>query len=87
MQTVDELNKTRLAEEEQFITDALSDMMKGWVPLRMYLRMYPDETKRAVEARVLRGAWVRKVHYFAPSGSPAWVCLPAIQQWASGQDQ
>jgi hypothetical protein len=76
---------TNLSENE-FIAKCLSDMMHGWIPLKTYLRMYPDETKRSVEGRVAKKIWQWRVHYFCPKGSQAWVNLPAIHLWASGLD-
>lgn len=73
--------------EDEFIAKCLSDMMQGWIPLKTYLRMFPDEDKRAVEGRVSRNVWKRRVHYFAPKGGTAWVNLPAIRDWASGVNQ
>lgn len=70
--------------EDEFIAKCLADMMQGWIPLKTYLRMFPDEDKRAIEGRVARGHWKRRVHYFAPKGGTAWVNLPAIREWAAG---
>lgn len=73
--------------EDEFIVKCLSDMMQGWIPLKTYLRMYPDENKATIETRVYRGTWKRRVHYFAPKGGTAWVNLPAIHAWVSGADE
>ena len=79
--------KKRPETDEEFIVRALSDMMEGWVPLKLYLRMYPDETKRAVEHRVRRGYWTPRVEYFCPKGGTAWVNIPAIKRWVSGESE
>jgi hypothetical protein len=56
-------------------------MMGGWVPLRQYLRTYPDETQAKIDTRLSRKVWERGVHFAVPPKSRAWVNLPAIRQW------
>ena len=70
--------------EQDFIVHALKDMMDGWVPLEVYLKMFPTETPNKVHKRVHTGAWIRQVHFAAPKGGASWVHLPAIRAWLEG---
>lgn len=67
--------------EQDFIEKALSDMMGGWVPIAVYLRMYPDENINKIHKRVHQGGWKRRVHYSAPQGGSPWINLPAVKAW------
>jgi hypothetical protein len=73
--------------DEEFATWVSERMMAGWVPLRTYLRHYPDETQAKIDTRLARGVWTRGVHYSVPPQSRAWVNLLAIRKWIeSGGD-
>lgn len=82
---VDRIKAEEQMSEEDFIVHCLSDMMNGWVPLVLYLRMFPDESANKVHKRVQQGGWKRQVHYAAPDGGGAWVNLPAIRLWLEGR--
>lgn len=56
-------------------------MMGGWIPLRQYLRMYPEETQAKIDTRLSRKVWKRGVHYVTPAHSRAWVNLIKIREW------
>lgn len=70
---------------EEFLRYVVEDCLDGWVPLKTYLRLFPEETKVAVESRIKRRYWQRYVHYNTPEGSNTWVNLKAIRQWVLGQ--
>lgn len=81
---LDQIRSGEKLSEEDFIKKCLTDMLGGWVPLAMYLQMFPTETKNAIYKRVQQGAWQRQVHYAAPKGGGAWVNLPAVKAWVLG---
>lgn len=70
---------------EEFFRFVVDECLEGWIPLKAYLRVMPEETKIAIETRIKRKHWVRGVHYHTPPGSFMWVNLRAIRRWASGQ--
>lgn len=70
---------------EEFLDFALNQGLKGWIPLRTYLRLLPEETKSAIKMRIKRNQWQRGVHHNTPPGSNMWVNLHAIAKWASEQ--
>jgi hypothetical protein len=80
-----QLNPVTMTEDE-FIDHCLANMMNGWVPLRVYLRMYPTETEGKVHTRVKRGVWTRRVHYAAPKGGSPWVNLPKVREWIEADE-
>lgn len=82
---LDRIRSEEALSEEQFVERCLKDMMGGWVPLARYLQMFPDETANAVYKRVQNGVWAKQVHYAKPTGSAAWVNLPAIRLWVEGK--
>lgn len=66
---------------DEFFEFVVDYQLKGWIPLKMYLRLFPTETRSAIEQRLKKGFWKRGVHYSVPQGGDAWVNLTAIQQW------
>lgn len=58
-------------------------MMQGWIPLRMYFRLYPTETQQAVDSRLVKKQWLRGVHHSVPVGGSPWVNLIAIREWVA----
>lgn len=67
--------------DEEYSEWVTTRMMGGWVPLRSYLRHYPDETQAKIDTRLARKVWQRGVHYIVPPQSRAWVNLIAIRKW------
>lgn len=68
---------------DEFFKFVVDYQLKGWIPLKMYLRLFPVETRVAIEQRLRKGHWQRGVHYSVPQGGDAWVNLTAIQQWVT----
>lgn len=71
--------------EEDFIQKCLKDMMGGWVPMPIYLKMFSTENINKIHKRVQQGRWHRQVHYAAPDGGTAWINLPAVRLWVEGR--
>lgn len=66
---------------EEFFQSCIT-MQAGWIPLLTYLRMYPEETKTAIQTRIRREVWLRGVHYNTPPHGRMWVNVIAIGKWA-----
>lgn len=66
---------------QEFLDWVMTDRMGGWIPLKLYLRIYPTESANNIEQRLRRGIWQRGVHYRIPDRSGAWVNLNAIRAW------
>lgn len=66
---------------DEFNDFVMNSMMAGWIPLKMYLKIYPTETKLAIETRLNRKVWKHGVHYKVPSRGHPWVNLHAIRAW------
>ncbi len=77
----DQLKPLDEMTDSEFLEWVVADRMAGWIPLRMFLRMYPTESVKSVEQRLRRGIWQRGVHYHVPDRSGAWVNLNAIRAW------
>ena len=73
--------------DDEFREFVVNQMLQGWIPVKMYLKMFPTETLSGIDTRVARKHWVQGVHYNSPPGSTAWVNLIKIREWASGQEQ
>lgn len=69
---------------DEFFNYVVEQNLKGWIPLGTYLRLFPEETREAIEVRIKRGYWKRGVHCNRPLGSHLWVNLTAIGEWAAG---
>lgn len=66
---------------DEFVAFVIEQGLKGWVPLLAYTRLFPEETKDAIEMRIKRKHWVRGVHYTTPAGSKMWLNVIAIGEW------
>lgn len=69
---------------EEFFAFFSMELMKGWMPLDTYMRLYPEEKRNAIQIRIKRKVWTRGVHYAVPEGSRTWVNAIAIRQWVAG---
>jgi hypothetical protein len=74
---------TKMTNDE-FANFVYLQMMDGWIPTEMYLRMFPTETAAGIASRVKRKRWIRGVHYNRVAGTMSWVNLKAIRCWAAG---
>jgi hypothetical protein len=79
------IRTTRQLTEDEFIEHCLNDMMGGWIPVTLYVRLYPTENLNKIHKRVQQGVWQRQVHYAVPKGGTGWVNLPAIRLWLEGK--
>lgn len=70
---------------DEFFNFVVNQGLKGWVPLETYLRIFPEESKEAIETRIKRRHWLRGVHYTTPKGSRMWVNIIAIGAWVQAQ--
>jgi len=42
---------------DEFFKFVVDYQLKGWIPLKMYLRLFPVETRVAIEQRLRKGHW------------------------------
>lgn len=69
---------------DEFLKYVVEEGLRGWIPLKTYLRLFPEESKPAIETRMKRKHWQRGVHYSTPEGGKIWVNLLAIRAWVEG---
>lgn len=72
---------------DEFYEFVINQQMQGWIPLKMYLRLFPVETKVAITQRLRRNHWQRGTHYNVPPGGEAWVNLTAIREWVTSKEE
>lgn len=66
---------------DEFFSYVVDHQLEGWIPLKTYQRLFPEETKIAIDARIKRKHWQRSVHFIVPEGANTWVNLTAIREW------
>lgn len=52
----------------------------GWIPLKRYFKMFPEETSNAIRKRRMRKQWLEGVHIRSVDGMGTWVNLTAIKE-------
>lgn len=68
---------------QEFMDFVIKQGLQGWIPLRSYLRLFPEETRSAITSRIKRKHWQRGLHYNTPPGSDMWVNVIAIGNWVA----